>query len=206
VTVDFSHYIQIGLDGFANYLERGGRLTDEMWLDVLRQIKPPLVSMQNMTQLVRELDPAQDRPRGRPKGNAPVRILLADRITRIARLDIPTPLLRALVDRLRIGNRYSEFDRGLPIRRRIQRLKRTNMIRGLYSQAYSLLDGKMEVEHPILGRSILPNSAASLSRSEQSLVLAQIWMREVLWMDPPSIGRMRNLVPRRHAQKFMRKT
>jgi hypothetical protein len=206
VTVDFSHYAKIGLDGFAVYLERGERLTDQMWLDVLRQIKPPLLSMQNMTQLVRELDPAQNRPRGRPKGKASVRTFLADRVVQVRRLDIPTPLLGGLVDRLRTGRRYSEFDRGLPIHRRIKSLKRISMIRGLYRQAYTLLNGKMEVEHPILGRSTLPNSAANLSRSERSLVLAQIWMRDVLRMDPPSIGRMRNLVSGRHASKFMQKT
>lgn len=194
---DFSHLMRTDAVAVAAYLRRHRKASDEMYLEALRQLDPPLELPEEMlTELTRELTPGLSR-RGRPKAGAPTREEIAEALTRISRDDVPPVFLRRLSQRLRRGRSYTEEKRAKPFDKHAHGAERMMLIRGLYRDFYALLGhAKAEIHHPILGRLSVP---ASGTRREKALRMTWTLMHDA-GFDPPDVITMRNLVGkiRRH--------
>lgn len=188
---DFSHLMKTDAVAVAAYLRRHDKGSDEMYLEALQQLDPPLELPEGMlTELTRALTPGVSR-RGRPKAGAPTREEIAEALTRISRDDVPSPFLQGLAGRLRSGRRYTRLQRSEPHYWQMQKSERIMFMRELYRDFYELLgNAKAEIHHPILGRFSVPASGA---RNEKALRMTWAVMHDA-GFDPPDVISMRNLV------------
>lgn len=186
---DYSHIRWTTADTVARYCARGHRPTDEMLLEALELVDPPLVPTREWNAIQRELDPKQER-RGRPRADAVNLKALALTIEKHARADVPAEFVKALAHRLTVGLAYREVDRA----RRwalTKHHRRDEFIRGLYHQFYELLGDAPTLDHPDLGVIDVPLRG---SRSEKALEMTAEVMRTRLGEDPPGTRTMLNIV------------
>ncbi len=193
---DFSHYSKRTMRSISVRVESGGRLTDGMLADAVRLLSPPLLPGREQNALLMELDDTKPRKRGRPRGKIAPRLLLAKKISAVRRHDLPSSVQVALVERLTSGQRYTELQRARPFYVASLRSRRESLIRFLYRELYEILSGAALVDHPAIERVEIPAPEPGLSLSERALTWAQQILRDRLHQDPPSIGRMRNIVSR----------
>ncbi|MBC2667334.1 hypothetical protein H7F51_17585 [Novosphingobium flavum] len=188
---DFSHLSATTADMVVGYKVRYGQPTDEMLLEAAERIDPPLMSPELMELLRTELDPARQR-RGRPRQGIRRAATLTDHLRELARTDIPPRFVELLIGRLTSGKGLREFTRALRAYRTISKLRRDNLIRGLYRIFYERLETatKGHIEHAPLGKVVIP---AAANRSERALKMTAETMQRL--MPPcPSEATIRNLV------------
>ena len=126
---DFSHLMNTDAVAVAAYLRRHDKASDEMYLEALRQIDPPLELPEEMlTELTFSLTPGASR-RGRPKAGTPSLEEIAQALTRISRDDVPSPFLHGLAQRLRSGRRYTRLQRSVPFYCMMQKNERNMFMR-----------------------------------------------------------------------------
>jgi hypothetical protein len=109
---DFSHLraLRPTLRGYAKYRRQGLPLCDEMLVEMMDLMSPPLLSDVYMHALVREIDPAIRRSRGRPRKSEPGTLELLELVRAIDRPDVPAEILKSLIYRLECGKAYTMAD------------------------------------------------------------------------------------------------
>lgn len=196
---DFSHLSKITPDMVVRCSRLdNSEVTDDMFLDALANINPPLLEEPYATALNHIL---QGR-RGRPKKGQPSRTDLQQAIASIDRPDIPDEFPQVLSKRLDRSRRFTEAERSIRARRKINSLEKTDLIYGLYRDFYALLEADGEfLEHPILGT--LPIAKGEKTRSDRAAYLTRYVLREYFGYDPPSSRRILNIFTER--RKLMAK-
>lgn len=194
--IDFSHYAKITAEMVAGMLARGGKPTDEMYLEAVKRIDPPLVSRVELEAVRKELDPRRQR-RGRPR-KAGLKVQhLGARLARRSRSDIPALFLEHLSKRLQDRTRrFVEQDRGRRFHRRSLKRHRDHLIESLYREIEAALDGQDRIEHPILGTIEVPKDVRQ--RSQQALTMTGTVLRN-FGFDPPSNRTMLNIASRKNS-------
>lgn len=190
--VDFSNASRVGPLDIARRLEAGCKVTDELYLQALQTINPPLLPPDMLREVVKELAPDQSR-RGRPRIGAPRLRLedIADRVEEISRPDVTMTYVTGLAERLRSGKKYREAERALSAHKKIEKLKRDNELMFLYQEIHDVVGDGPEVDHPLLGRWPVPEHG---SRTDRELEVIADISRSLFGRHPPSIRRMRNIV------------
>lgn len=120
------------------YLARGKQASDEMFLETVNPTIMSLLTSDMQAVVTKELDPTMKRS-GRPSDKKPSRHDVADFIERIDDIDIPPAYCEALVARLRSGQRFTEFDRGKPLHKHLEKSRQHMMITYLYRWFYDLV-------------------------------------------------------------------
>ncbi|MBC2667202.1 hypothetical protein H7F51_16905 [Novosphingobium flavum] len=197
---DFSNISVITTDTVVSHLEEGQCPTDEMLLEAAERVTPALMPAMMMRLLRTELGHQAQR-KGRPRRNVPRNVLLAHRLRKLHRPNLPAKYLEWLVARLE-GKvpRLSEFQRSLRCHNRIAKLKRNNAIRGIYDDLYPLIreHNSQSIEHPIIGTiSVAPGSTPS----ERALATTANTVRWLLGYSP-SPATIRNLVSGKNRTRF----
>jgi hypothetical protein len=187
---DFSNLLKMRPAFLARRFQRGEPITDEMLLDALPRIEPALLPEHEMKAISRILHPQ----RGRPPKNAPTRELLAQRVLGADRPDVPPAFLEALAVRLRSQQGLRDADVFHYSRRPWEARWRDSIMKSLYSDFYSLLDGGASVTHRFFGEIEVPRGRAS--RSEKALAMTRRVMKDRIHFRMPSPGTMRNIISR----------
>ncbi|WP_227340266.1 hypothetical protein [Sphingopyxis sp. P8] len=120
---------------------------------------------------------------------------MAQKILQCSRKDIPAAYIELLAFRLSKPKGLTEATRARRAGKQLNKLQRDNMIRFLYAQFRDLRPDGDFVEHPILGRLLIPLNISS--RSERALWLVREVMDERLGYYPPSEATIRNIISRK---------
>lgn len=174
----------------AHYSQSGRQPTDEMLLEALQRIDPPLLFEDEMIAVSGILG----RKRGRrPKQEFSIE-MLAYRIAHSNRYDVPEHFLAALSQRLRKAKGLTGLFLAIRAQKKIDKLQRGHLICAIYSQLWKMQDGKNFVIHPDFGR--LEGPETGCTRSERALFMTQTVMHKILEDDPPSTVTMLNIITR----------
>lgn len=172
----------------AAYVAREKRPTDEMLLEAFERIDPPLLFEEETAAISSILG----RKRGRrPKSDFSIESL-AGRIANSNRYDVPKPFLDALSQRLIKAKGLTRLAQGFRAQKKIDKLRRNDLICALYSEFWEIQDGKNFVVHPDFGR--LDGPETGCSRSERALFMTRNVMDKILGFDPPSTETMLNII------------
>lgn len=120
------------------YLVRGKQASDEMFLEAVNTMAPGLLPSDMQAIVKKELDPTMKRS-GRPSGKKPSRHEVADYIEQSDRTVLPSAFRKALVARLRSGERFTEFARSKPLHKHLEKSRQHMAITYLYRKFYSLI-------------------------------------------------------------------
>lgn len=171
------------------------RVSDEMFSKACAWIKPPPLGPTEMTQLLDILDENKHAKRGRPsKAAVQTRHNLAMLIDGLPVEKMPELLRKLLVERLKSGKRFYEFQRWWPNHKAWRKDDRDGMIRIFYQIAYDALKiGSPPVLH-IIGQVDDSEIDKHLPTRDRAIALVAILMRKYTRYTPPSLESMQNLV------------
>ena len=202
---DYSHLRALPptLKWIADYRRQGLPLYDEMLIEVIDLMVPPLLPGVAMGALRSEIDPAVSRGRGRPRKDEPSAKQLVDLIKAQDRPDIPSASIDSLISRLESGKPYTERD--WKIEQVIERraYDRELLISGVYRGLYNMLEAGPARIREVFGEIDLGLHFDDLSRHEQATVATGAVMRSEYLMDLPGPRRIANIVSRRKLPKSM---
>jgi hypothetical protein len=200
---DFSHITAaLKAIGYRHAINRGDRVTDEMFHDAVSALSPPPLPDGLMAQLLEELDEKIARKPGRPPTGAVTRKRLASAIEGLPNERMTELLRHSLVSRLVGGLRYTEFERSVAFQRRMDKRTRNMIIRGLHRDFTQIIRTGRPLVHEILGPIDESCALEYKSPSHKSLAIVPNVMRTKFGEDPPSMRRMQNII----YQKPKRKT
>ena len=192
---DFSHLKKIGNQMGIDRACSGERLGDNELLKIVAGYEPPFLAGNDLEIVLAELDASHPRRRGAPNGGITRRRVIADKLDRIRRKDLPPEFLKVLSYRLRTGRRFplSRYER--QAYRASLRATKTMLIRGLYKDVKHALDtGKKALNYDGLGAWEFSHQFDNLSKSKQALMITNELLRKKLNQNPPGIDRMLNIV------------
>lgn len=194
--VDFSNIAALRptLAALAYYERVAGPMHDELLLEAVDLICPPLLDEVAMHALRSEIDPAVRRGKGRPRKDEFRPPQLVELLKTLNRPDVPSEILDRLTLRLESGTRFSEHDKEGPQYWQRRADDRTDIICMLYRNIYELLGAGPPFVHEMFGELDLGELDPSLSRHEQALVATANVARDRLALDPPSPRTISNIV------------
>ncbi|MEO9462359.1 MAG: hypothetical protein ABJ242_06450 [Marinomonas sp.] len=189
---NFSHLSIITPIGVSELIDRGLRITDEMFVSALGEIHPALLPEPEMTFLLRQIDPKAER-RGRPAKEDPSPTELAADIRSIERTDAPVQFLDALGNRLISGKPFTEMTRGQKAAYHFERIRVGMLAHGIAEEFEELLEpGITQVTHPILGTWLIDDVKASPRR--RALQVTNDYMRSKGYIAPITPERLNNII------------
>lgn len=202
---DYSHLVALRptLSWYVKYLRQGLPLYDEMLLEMWDLISPPLLSDVYMRTLVREIDPAIRRGRGRPRKSEPGTRELLELVRAIDRPDVPSEILKSLIRRLECGKAYTMADWMAEQVRNRRAYDRELLISAVYRGLYILLEAGPGRLREVFGDINLGLHFEDLSRHAQATVATAAVMRARYQMDLPGPRRIANIVSHRKLPKTM---
>ena len=200
--VDFSNISVPTLAGIAIYARGGGELYDELLLEAVELIDPPLLPEEAMLALAGELDPKVSHSRGRPKQGALRSSRLLELVRSEDRPDVPQVILDTLMARLSSGRRHSYYDLMAPQTRHRRFDDRNFVIDQIYQFAFEALTIGPPYQHEILGELEFGEIDQSATRHDQALKVAQYVSRTRFGARPPGLRAIANLISRRNSQNL----
>jgi hypothetical protein len=200
---DFSHLAALRptLSWYAKYLRQGLPLYDEMLLEALDLMSPPLFSKVATRALHREINPAISRRRGRPRKHEIGICKLLELVRAIDRPGVPAEILKSLICRLERGKAYTIVDWTTEQVRNRQAYDRELLISAVYRGLYILLEAGPERLREVFGDINLGLDFEDLSRHDQATVATGAVMRARYQMDLPGPRRIANIVSHRKIPK-----
>lgn len=179
-------------------LGRGECATDEMLLEAVGWLDPPLLDKEGSELLCRELNPRANRAGRQPKK----RLSLAGLAEQIETSDHPelTPLFRAAVmKRLRTRERYTDNDAAKPFAKP-RDYERNLFLAALYRRVtVAFADGRCVAEIEPLGRVEMPSS--DLPPAERNMALVKEILRQRMALHTPGPKRLFNILSERNSLK-----
>lgn len=184
--------IRVMAEGLERGLARGDKPGDELLLEAVGWFDPPLLNLQSLALVGRELDPRRNRA-GRPTRQKPSLESISNALEQSPRLNA-VPLFRAaLIERLRSRRRFTSDMACRPFGLRRIKQRRDDFIRWLYAEfSERFRDGRITAHFEHLGALTLPDM--DVPPADKRMMLVKDVMRERLGMDTPSTARMFNIL------------
>jgi len=183
MALDFSHLFDELRQPAAvvRYADMAGAAADEMFLEALETINPPLLEPREHATVTAMLG----RKRGRrPSRGVPSIKYLSRRIAGLDRPDVDPEFLGLLADRLANDEGLTDAERAWPLLKAHRRRQRNVIIRGIYEDFHQRLEnGPSSIDHEIFGKLVAPTHVGT--RRYQAAELT----RQVL------SGRLREIAP-----------
>jgi hypothetical protein len=188
---DYSHYREqfYRPETIARQQARGEEPSDQLLLEILVRIDPPLLSEKEIATVCAILRRHRGRP---PSRGVPSRRWLARQILSVSRTDVDPAFLNALADRVFRPSGQSDYQKAVTAMRERQKRDRNMFIRALYQEIYEALEGGPEVIfYEPLGELTVPKNFGT--RGDTAAEMTRDIVSNRLMMHPPAISTIRKI-------------